>query len=59
MDILGTRLGVLCLTVAVLVSGCADSGGEEPDLRTPPARDVPSGQVGDLAERGADGLATP
>lgn len=57
MDILGTRLGVLCLTVAVLLSGCAASGAEEPDRRTPPARDVPSDRLGDLASPGADGVA--
>ncbi|GAA3521077.1 hypothetical protein [Nocardioides daeguensis] len=57
MDILGTRLGVLCLTVAVLLSGCAASGAEQPDRRTPPARDAPSGELGDLADRGASGIA--
>ena len=57
MDVLGTRLGVLCLTVAVL-SGCSNAAVDEADLRTPPARDLPSGSVGDLAQRGADGLAS-
>ncbi|MBM0127490.1 hypothetical protein [Pimelobacter simplex] len=57
MDILGTRLGLLCLTVAVLLSGCAASGAQAPDRRTPPARDVPSGHLGEPAGRGADGVA--
>ncbi|GAA1523234.1 hypothetical protein [Nocardioides humi] len=56
MDVLGTRLGVLCLTIAVLLTGCADAGADEPDLRTPPARDLPSDRVGDLADRGAGGV---
>ena len=57
MDTLGTRLGVLFLSVVVLLGGCADPSVDEADLRTPPARDAPSRQVGDLADRGADGLA--
>ncbi|MDQ6524105.1 hypothetical protein RB608_10865 [Nocardioides sp. LHD-245] len=57
MDILGTRPALLCLTVAVLLSGCAGAGVGEPDLRTPPARDLPSGSVGDLADEGAEGPA--
>ncbi|WP_408899175.1 hypothetical protein ACJ5H2_08715 [Nocardioides sp. R1-1] len=59
MDILGIRLGVLCLTVAVVTSGCAGAGRDGPDLRTPPARDVPTGGAGDLADSGADGLSAP
>ncbi|TNM45159.1 hypothetical protein FHP29_04965 [Nocardioides albidus] len=59
MDILGIRQGLLCLAIAVLVSGCAGAEADESELRTPPARDVPAGQVGDGADEGADGLATP
>ncbi|MCR1781595.1 hypothetical protein KVF89_03535 [Nocardioides carbamazepini] len=59
MDILGTRLGLLCLTIAVVMSGCAGSGASEPDLRTPPARDVPTGGAGDLADSGAGGITSP
>ena len=56
MDTLGTRLGVLCLTAVVLLGGCADPSVDEADLRTPPARDNPSLQWGDLADHGADGV---
>ncbi|WGX94633.1 hypothetical protein [Nocardioides sp. L-11A] len=59
MDLLGTRPALLCLTVAVLLGGCAGAGSGEPDLRTPPARDLPLGSVGDLADEGADGPTTP
>jgi hypothetical protein len=55
MDVLGIRLAVLCLAVAVL-SGCGEPTVDEADLRTPPARDSPSRHIGDLADRGADGL---
>ncbi|WGX99912.1 MULTISPECIES: hypothetical protein [unclassified Nocardioides] len=59
MDVLGARLGVLCLAIAVLLCGCAAATGPEPDLRTPPVRDTPPAQLGDGAGDGADGLATP
>ncbi|GAA4095879.1 hypothetical protein ACFFOS_04615 [Nocardioides kongjuensis] len=59
MDVLGTRLGVLCPSLALLVAvltGCSNGVDGEADLRTPPARDRPTGHAGDLAGRGAEGL---
>lgn len=59
MDLLGPRPALLCLTVAVLLGGCVGAGPGEPDLRTPPARDLPSGPLGNLADEDADGPTAP
>ena len=62
MDTLGTRLGVLCLTATLiltgLLTGCAEDAAE-PDVRTPPARELPSSGLGGLAEDGAGGVTAP
>lgn len=59
MDPIGSRLGILCVALILLLSACAGSEAASPDLRTPPARDTGTGQVGDLADRGADGVSAP
>jgi len=63
MEILGIRPVVLvvaaCLALAmssVLVSACSGPDVTEPDVRTPPARGVPSDRLGGAAGDGADGV---
>lgn len=58
MDTTGSRLGILCVALLCL-SACAGPAAEAPDLRTPPARESPSGTLGTGAGPGADGLDDP
>lgn len=53
VDLIGTRLGILCVALGLTMSACAAPDAAAPDLRTPPARETPSGTVGDLARHGA------
>jgi len=55
VDPIGTRLGILCVALGLSMSACAGPDAAAPDLRTPPARETPTGTLGELAGHGADG----
>ncbi|HWJ09659.1 MAG TPA: hypothetical protein VNS46_09810 [Nocardioides sp.] len=56
MDTTGTRLGILCVALTILLSACAGPETAAPDPRTPPDRETPSRTAGELGSDGAAGL---